>query len=345
VGTGAFLSDGVAISGGRVLGPPPHGAFRDALTVAGTGTVTFSAVIHPHGRATRAFFEFGLAPRYREPRPPGIVYDRSTPAVHLTAGSQVDSVAGSASGLIPNALYHLRLVASSSAGTVFSPDATFRTAKDPAPPRPRVEATVNVAPLSRLVLIRPWRTRPSRASLAQLVAGENFLPLTETRQLPIGSHIDSRAGSLRLAAASAHGRHTQQATLTGGVFSLSQTRQGPAPGLTTLTLLEGDFPGGPTFDSCNPGTTAGASDGRARTAQSGSAVLQTLHVRDQGGSFATRGAYSITTARAAGTVWDTVDRCDGTLTIVRRGTVTVADLRLGQPNVVRAGQRYLVPPS
>jgi hypothetical protein len=343
---GTSLSIGVSMSSGRVVGPRSQGAFSDALTVRGVGTVTFSAVVHPHGRATTAFFEFGLASRYREPRPSGVVYDKSTAGVHLPAGSQVDSVAGQASGLVPNALYHLRLVATSSAGTVYSPDATFRTARDPAPPRPRFGATINVVPASRLVLIRARRLSSSRTSrVARLITGPDFLPLTENRQLPIDSQFDARAGSLRLVAASGDGSQTQQATLAGGVFTLYQTRPGPGPGLTTLSLLEGGFPGGPTYDDCPADAADRASNQRAGTARSNSAVLQTLHAREQTRRFATRGRYSISTARAAGAVWDTADRCDGTLTIVRRGSVAVFDMRLGTTTVVRAGQRYLAQPA
>lgn len=336
---GVLFSGGVGTSGGRVLGP---GRLSDDLTVEGTGTVTFSAVVHPHGRATTAFFEFGLASRYREPRPRGVVYDKSTPRVHLPAGSQIDSVSGKVSGLVPNALYHLRLVATSSAGTVYSPDATFRTAKDPAPALPRFGTTVNVAPVSALVLIRAQSLRPSPVSrAARVMAGEAFLPLTESRQIPIGAQIDARAGALRLVVAGAQRPHTEQAILSGGGFWLSQISQGVGADLTMVSLLESGLPGAATYDSCPANTTPPASDGHARTAQSSSAVLQTLHAQDQGGTFATRGRYSIATVTTAGTVWDTVDRCDGTLTIVRSGTVTVSDLQLGTTNVVHAGQRYL----
>lgn len=339
---GTWLSNGVSMSSGRVMGPRSQDVFSDALAARGVGTVTFSAVVHPHGRATTAFFQFGLASRYREPRPSGVVYDKSTPAVHLAAGSQVDSVAGQASGLVPNAVYHLRLVASSSAGTVYSPDATFRTAKDPAPPRPRFGATINVAPASGLALIRAHRLGSSHASrVARLIAGPDFLPLTENRQLPIDSQFDARAGSLRLVAASGDGSPTQRATLADGVFTLYQTRQGPVPGLTTLSLLEGGFAGGPTFSGCPAKVADRASGEHALTARSSSAVLQTLYARVQTGRFATRGSQSISTASAAGAVWDTVDRCDGTLTIVRRGSVAVSDMRLGTTTVLRAGQRYL----
>ena len=42
-----------------------------------------------------------------------------------------------------------------------------------------------------------------------------------------------------------------------------------------------------------------------------------------------------------GTVWDTIDRCDGTLTKVRRGRVVVRDFRRKQNIVLTAGKSYL----
>jgi hypothetical protein len=57
------------------------------------------------------------------------------------------------------------------------------------------------------------------------------------------------------------------------------------------------------------------------------------------GRYRTRGRYSAATVR--GTIWDTVDRCDGTLTKVTRGTVVVRDFRKRRNIVVRAGKSYL----
>lgn len=321
--TGAFFLGPVAVSGAR-----PVGAFSEALTVTDTGAVTFSAVVHPHGRATTAFFEFGLAARYREPRPWHPIYDTTTPAVHLAPAFHVYSVSGTASGLAPNALYNLRLVARSSAGTVSSPNATFRTAKDPAPRLPLIGATVNLAPASGLVLTRPARANASRASVAttRLVQGPSFHPLTEPRQLPIGSQVDARAGTLRLVVAGPHGRQTQRVTLTGGVFSLTQTTQGSTRGLTTVNLLQDDFPGAPTYHGCAGHT---------------SVALQTVRALDQGGGFVTLSRDSSTTARSGGTAWDTSVRCDGTLTVVHQGTVVIFDYPLHQTVAVHTGQRYL----
>jgi len=61
------------------------------------------------------------------------------------------------------------------------------------------------------------------------------------------------------------------------------------------------------------------------------------------GRFRTKGRYSAGTVR--GTFWVTVDRCDGTLTQVFFGVVSVHDLVLNRYVKVRAGQKYLASPS
>jgi hypothetical protein len=318
------LIGAAAAAGGRVR-------LADDLKVNEKGRVSFSGSVHPDGRATTAYFEFGLGSRYREPRPAGIVYDMRTPVLHLKPAYRVYSVSGVASGLVPNALYNVRLVAKSAAGTVFGPNATFTTAKDPPPPRARMGTTMNLAPASGLVLIRPSPLGTSRARAARLVEGAGFSPLTEPRQLAIDSQIDARAGALRLVVAAPEARHVQLATLSGGLFRPAQTRSGLIPGLTTLTLLEGDFPGAPTAAGCpSPGFGTPSST-----------VLQTLRVRDQRGAFRTVGRDSSATADTAGTVWETIDRCDGTMTIVDQGEVTVTDEALGTTMTLGPGQRYL----
>ena len=68
-------------------------------------------------------------------------------------------------------------------------------------------------------------------------------------------------------------------------------------------------------------------------------VLQTLSVSDNNGKFRTKGRYSAATVR--GTFWETEDRCDGTLTIVKRGSVNVQDFRTRKTIIVRAGHSFL----
>jgi hypothetical protein len=61
--------------------------------------------------------------------------------------------------------------------------------------------------------------------------------------------------------------------------------------------------------------------------------------RDDHGRFRTRGSNSVATVR--GTAWYVEDRCDGTLTRVSKGRVSVRDLRRRRTVNVDAGERYL----
>ena len=211
------------------------------------------------------------------------------------------------------------------------------------PPPPVLGKALDVKPVAGTVLVKV----PARASAAgalgapapALTKGQAFVPLTTARQLPVGSQIDALAGTLQLTAAVAKRHTTQIVTLSGAVFSLAQARTGTQKGLTTFQLVESAFAGAPSYRSClSPGPGAGASTA-ARAARLSPKVLQTLHASDRHGKFRTRGRYSAATA--LGTAWDTVDRCDGTLTVVKRGTVMVTDLRRRKTIVLRAGHRYL----
>ena len=59
------------------------------------------------------------------------------------------------------------------------------------------------------------------------------------------------------------------------------------------------------------------------------------------GQFRSRGRFASATVR--GTEWTMADRCDGTLTQVTRGAVTVLDFRARRSIVVTAGRSYLAP--
>ena len=209
-----------------------------------------------------------------------------------------------------------------------------------APPAPVLGQAVNVAPVSGLVLIKPPRGKSlDDAFDPALVKGQGFVPLTAARQLPVGSQVDARAGTLQVTAATSKRHVTQIATLSGAVFSLSQARTGREKGLTVFALLEGDFPGGPSYRSCRAHAAPDESGPGAWAAKVSPKVLQTLHASDHHGRWGTRGHDSSATVR--GTVWDTVDRCDGTLTVVKRGTVRVFDFRRKITITVHAGKRYL----
>jgi hypothetical protein len=300
----------------------------------------FSGSVNPGGLATSAHFEYGLDPKYSGGGP--IVYDQSTPNQQVGSDFADHTLSASVSGLVPNALYHVRLVASNSAGTVRGPDVTFMTKKDPPPPPPTLGKTFNVTLVSGLVFIKLPSSghAADRFSSNALIKGAGFIPLTEARQLPTGSEVDARHGSLKLVTATGRRNKTQNGTFSTGLFKLGQTRTGVNKGLATLTLLEGAFPGAPSFSVCKVhGVRAGAGGPDAQAARLSRQILQTLHARESHGRFRTRGRYSAGTV--LGTKWDTVDRCDGTLTVVHRGTVLVHDFHRRKTIKVHAGHRYL----
>jgi hypothetical protein len=57
------------------------------------------------------------------------------------------------------------------------------------------------------------------------------------------------------------------------------------------------------------------------------------------GKFKTSGKYASATVR--GTIWLTQDECDGTLVRVKRGTVSVRDLKRKKTVTVKTGHSYL----
>ena len=96
----------------------------------------FSGDVNPGGLPTTAHFEYGLDARYTSARRSGPVYDQSTPNQSVGSDFSSHPVVRVGFGARANALYHVRLVATNSAGTTLGPDVTFTTPKAPvaAPP-------------------------------------------------------------------------------------------------------------------------------------------------------------------------------------------------------------------
>lgn len=203
----------------------------------------------------------------------------------------------------------------------------------PLPP-PVLGRTVNVVPVKGKVFVSlpPGAARAS-ASVPGL-KGRRFVPLSRARQIPVRSILDTRRGTVRLFAATPTRDRIQAADLLSGVFQVLQSRRRSAKGLTELRLK------GASFRRCR--TARGSAAGIAtRAARRSRRTIRRLRGRGAG-RFRTRGRYSAATVR--GTDWTVSDRCDGTLTAVRRGRVAVRDFRRRKTIVVRAGKRYLARP-
>jgi hypothetical protein len=313
-----------------VGGTAPSSPGLSPPTVKGTG-VSFSAFVNPNGQATTAYFQYGLDLKYSKFGGSGANYTNSTAKQALTADFNDHLLSATVKGLVPNALYHARLVAQNGSGTTFGPDVTFFTGKTPPPGAPTLGQTFNVSPVSGLVLIK--------------LHGK-FIPLTQIRQIPKNTLINAIHGTLQIiTAAGGHPasdastakakKHkgkakvkTQTGRFSGAIFKITQAHNG----LATLTLVEGAVKGGPSYAKCK----GKAADVTATAASS--KTLQLLHSSAKG-KFRTRGKYAAATVR--GTKWTTADRCDGTQVHDVTDSVSVTDFVHHKTVILHAGQSYL----
>ncbi|MGH2802934.1 MAG: hypothetical protein ACRDL4_07795, partial [Thermoleophilaceae bacterium] len=193
---------------------------------------------------------------------------------------------------------------------------------------PTQGVTVNVARVRGRVLIgipRPGGSATVAGARASQ-KGIDFVPLTEPRQIPVGSFLDTSRGAVALQSARNRAGDRQTGTFTAGLFQVRQSRKRRTRGLTTLVLK------GRSFRRCRSTRPHGRDASAARHRR------RIRRVRAQArGRFRTRGRYSSATVR--GTRWATIDRCDGTLTRVYRGRVAVRDFRRKRNILVTARDR------
>jgi hypothetical protein len=314
-----------------------------APVVTGTSTAHLSGAVIPDGLPTTGYFEYQLTASSAGPGGP-------PPTTFLTATQPIGSdysshpINASLSGLVPNAHYEERLVASNGDGTVYGPEQLFTTGKDRPPPPPVLGKAVDVSVASGQVWIKapPGKTFGGAgdnvsASAAALGKGQGFIPLTEARQIPIGSEIDTQHGTINLVTAGLSIGKTQTATVTGGVYQTTQIAKGINKGLTNLKLVYGAFQGGPTLQKCMaPKRKSKAAD--AQIAKVNLSILQTLRASATG-LFRVIGRYAAATIR--GTIWSTSDLCSGTRIRAIRDTVLVQDFVRHKTILLHPGQSYL----
>jgi Ca2+-binding RTX toxin-like protein len=178
----------------------------------------------------------------------------------------------------------------------------------------------------RLVVGDSALVRPSQVPFGlRLPNGHRYFQLDDSLKFPVGSTIDARDAAVRLATARNRNGARQEMSILGGPFSVRQ-EAGKRP-TTDLRLV-----GKPR------GCARSASGPRAPA----DARVPKLDMRTDGGKrgkYRVRGRHSI--GAPTGTSWVTEERCDGTFTRVRSGTVKVRDLERKRTVVLHPGDTYL----
>ena len=310
--------------------PAPLAVTRPAVAVGQDGA-TLNGMANPEGALTTYRFEWGTSTSY----------GRQAPIVDGVVGSDSAEhpLAQAIAALTPGTTYHYRIVASDcegcASGTTYGLDATFTTQAlpdsrsvsmptVPSPPSLRALLAPTIAPpvlgktavagaISGVVLVRvPGAARPVSLGSAQ--------------DIPIGSLVDARRGVVSLTTAVDAAGKLQRATLWQGSFAVGQS---PGHGMTTFTL--------PRPSSC--AASAGHAHSSTARAARAKAPPPALWAKDNHGQYSTRGQNSVATVR--GTLWETIERCDGTVTLVKQGSVSVRDLHRHRTVLVHAGHSYL----
>ncbi len=305
-------------------------------------TATIEFTIDPNGAEASYVISYG----------PSSAYGQQTEPVSIgpTPGSK--RLQRMLTGLEPHRTYHFRVLATNFKGTVSSQDQQFVTdlpaattasasspgtvTQVPGPlPPPVLGKTANVELVSGTVLIALPPTaqaslaRPLETAVESLNKGLKFIPLTEARQIPVGSTLDTTAGVARITTATAKKGQIQFGDFGAGIFKLLQNRT--QKGLTQLNLIDRLSPRA----VC---TSVGKGHRASAAKHLSSKVLGQLNSSDHG-KFSARGDYSAATVR--GTVYSIKDTCAGTITKVTRGVVAVRDFRKRKTIVLSSGHSYL----
>jgi hypothetical protein len=300
----------------------PAAVTQAATDVASDGA-TLNGIVTPGGHDTRYAFVYGTTR-----------YEAHTAVADAGDGTAPVAVSAHIDGLTAATTYHFQLFAFSyHGGFAHGGDLTLTTAAAPipappvpapAPTAPTPSTTFSLTPASPPVLGQSVNVDVRSGTVKVKLPGTStYVPVTDLSSIPVGSLLDTRDGSITMRSA-LPGGGTQAGIFHGGLFEVRQPANGN--GVTELVLR-----GAPP--ACPRARASVAATKKKRKPP------RRLWGHDDHGNFRTRGGNSVATVR--GTAWFVEDRCDGTLTRVSKGAVSVYDSHRHVSVVVRAGHSYL----
>jgi hypothetical protein len=318
---------------GTALAAAPGVLYGAPTNVTQSGAV-LQGSINPSDKPTTYYFEYGTSTGY----------GATTAQATLPKSKAWQAVSAVITGLSAGSTYHYRIVAWNGGGTkdkTVGSDHTFTTASPPDPPSSPGDTTPDVSEVGETLPDHGGEASPAdglrptlgASVVVHAVAGRvlirrpgsgRFARMATRAEIPFDSEIDASHATIALTSALPSGR-TQTGRFGGGRFQLRDGRQGYVD-----LYLRGR--------AC-PRSRRHAHVGSAPAASARRRRRNHLWGHDHGGRFRTHGRHSQATVR--GTRWLVADRCDGTLTLVTKGSVVVRDTVHNRRLVLHAGERYL----
>ncbi len=232
-------------------------------------------------------------------------------SVFVQAGEESAPRVAAAADHVGLAVWSTSGVISASAVGPGVPVVSQPVVSQPPPPPPPADP---VPEFAKTVVVTPSGTVRVR-----LKGSSRFAPLTGLDDVPFGATIDTRRGAVVLRARTRRGGPIETVRLFDGMFAISQSGN-----VVNFTLNE-------PLAQCPKRASAAQKKPKSRKLWG-----------DGKGAFRTSGRYSAATVR--GTRWLVQDTCQGTLTRVTQGSVSVRDTVRKRSIVLRAGRRYTARP-
>jgi len=165
-----------------------------------------------------------------------------------------------------------------------------------------------------------------------------FVPLTEVASVPVGSELDTRRAAVSLRSAVDFSGRIVSGKFSKGRFLIARPRGGNRR--VTELRMRGRVPPPCPARGAHAARLGRRLHGDIRRRRYRRSSAGASARRSEGG-IRVRARYSTVTAQNA--AWTTVDRCDGTVTRVTRGSVVVRDLTRRSTKVLRTGDHYRAP--
>jgi hypothetical protein len=205
-------------------------ATTEVATAVTQGGATVKGLLSPEGQETSYRFQYGLTKSY----------ENETALEHASAEVSSQATFASLTGLLPNTLYHYRLVAENLSGPSEGEDRTFTTASPPPPPTqplpsplPVITSSSPPSPAPTTTLLTPLPTKPVIPPGASL--------LGSSLKLTAPHHSSALRGTIEVTGGTA-GRLEVDLLVRGAL--LGKTRGGGSKPVRIGRLLRGAVPPG-----------------------------------------------------------------------------------------------------